>query len=310
MLVLAGAIVAITVVNANYFSPEKTVANYLAALKDGNGAKALGLLHAKVPAANAAALDGPALAASQNGMSNIEMVDAVDAGKGLKRVTVKYTLDETDLSTDFTLAPGPKVWLFFDQWTMTPVTLPTLNASVVNADTATINGVAANMPDGKNSFAVFYPGRYELEYRSPLFAAPAATRYVTGATAQVPAVGLATGPTSELLEQVSGVLKTFLDDCAKQAVLMPTGCPMSAATDNRVVSPIVWTIKDYPTISITPYGGQWVLAPLNFTAAVSYKEQNLFTGLVEDVTTPNDFDFTAKLKITGTTVAVTPVVSY
>ena len=310
MLALAAAIVTITVVNGREFGPEKTVAHYLQALRDGDGAKALGLLQAKLPDANAAALDGPALAKSQKALENVSVGEAVDAPEGRKRVTVNYTIAGTALASDFTLEPGPRQWLFFDSWTMVPTTLPSIHASVVNANQASINGVDANMPDGHNSFAVFYPGNYELEYRSPLFAAPPVTRNVTSAAQPVPAVGLATGPTSDLLAQVDGVVRKYLDTCAKQAVLMPTGCPMSADTANRVASPIKWSIVEYPTITISPFGGQWIMAPLTVKAQVGFKEQDLFTGLLQDFKHAENFDFTAKLAIDGSNVSVTPVLSY
>ncbi|MGO2541221.1 MAG: hypothetical protein ACTH8J_08750 [Specibacter sp.] len=310
MLAVAASIVTIAVVNTKDFGPEKAVANYLAALKDGDGAKALGLLQAKVPAANAAALDGKALAKSQEDLKDVNIGEAVAGPDDQKIVTVSYTIDKKPLTTVFKLTPGPKHWLFFDSWVMVPSTLPTINASVVNANQAIINGADANMPDGKNSFAVFYPGSYQLEYRSPLFAAPAVTRNVAGPGEAVPAVGLATGPTSKLLSQVDAAVHKYLDACAKQAVLMPTGCPMSASTNNRVVSPVSWSIAEYPAITITPFGGQWIMAPLNVKAKVQYQEQDLFTGLVSEFKEAEDFGFTAKLTIDGTSVSVTPVVSY
>lgn len=310
MLGIAAAIVTITIVNTEEFGPESTVSNYLDALKDGDGAKAMGLLHAEVPGANAAALDGAALALSQEKVSDVSIADPTDTPDGHKLVTVKYLIDGTALSTDFRLTAGPKRWLFFDSWDMVPSKLPTITASVVNANQATINGATANMPDGKNSFAVFYPGSYELEYRSELFAAPPVTRNVSGPAQPVPAVGLATGPTSDLLSQVDGTIRKYLDTCAKQAVLMPTGCPMSAATNNRVTSAVKWDVVEYPAITISPYGGQWILAPLNVKAQVSYQEQDLFSGLIAGVKDAEDFGFTAKLAISGTTVSVTPVVSY
>ena len=310
MLAVATSIVTITVVNAKDFGPEKTVANYLAALKQGNGAKALGILQAKVPSANAAALDGKALALSQEELKNISIADAVPAPKDQKSVTVSYTVDGKPLSTQFLLTQGPKHWLFFDSWLMVPSTLPTINASVVNTNQASINGVDANMPDGRNSFAVFYPGSYKLEYRSVLFAAPAVTRNVTGADQVIPSVGLATGPTSDLLSQVDSTIRTYLDACTDQSVLMPTGCPMSASTSNRVTSPVVWSIVEYPAITISPFGGQWIMAPLSVKALIEYHEQDLFTGIVSDFKDVEDFGFSAKLSITGTNVSVTPVLSY
>lgn len=309
MLALAACIVTIVVVNNKSFGPEGTVSHYLKALEAGDGAKALGLLQAKVPAGNAAGLDRAALSASMEGLKDLTIGDAVDGPDGQKIVTVSYTIDDVGYSTEFKLVSGSKQWLFFDTWQMVPGTLPHVDVSVVNANQASINGVDVNMPDGRNSFAVFYPGRYEFEYRSPLFAAPPVASAVTGQGA-VSAVGLATGPTSELLSQVDGTIRSYLDACTEQAVLMPTGCPMSASTDNRVVSDVKWSILEYPTISITPYGGQWVLAPLTGKAEVAYQEQNLFTGLITDVKVPSDFTFSATLSINGTDVNVTPVLDY
>jgi hypothetical protein len=85
---------------------------------------------------------------------------------------------------------------------------------------------------------------------------------------------------------------------------------MSAATDNRVLSAVKWSILDYPSVSITPYGGKWIMAPLTVRAQVEYQEQDLFTGTVAPVKHAEDFGFTAKLSIEGNTVDVTPVVSY
>ncbi|MFQ4148687.1 hypothetical protein AAGW05_08330 [Arthrobacter sp. LAPM80] len=310
MLAVAASIVTISMVNSKDFGPESTVANYLGALKEGNGAKALGLLRAKVPGGNAAALNGAALALSQKPLKNVTIAEAVAAPGNKKLVTVSYTVADAPLSTDFLLTRGPRQWLFFDSWEMTPTTLPTINASVVNANTARINGADANMPNSRNSFVVFYPGSYELEYRSPLFAAPPVTRTVTGPDMPVPAVGLATGPTSDLLAQVDGTIRKYLDACAKQAVLMPTGCPMSNVTDNRVTSAVAWKVLEYPAITISPFGGQWILAPLSVKTQVQYQEQDLFTGLESEVKNVAEFGFSAKLSITGNTVSVTPVLSY
>lgn len=310
MLGIAAASITIGVVNNQEFGPEKTVSHYLQALRDGDGAKALALLQAKVPSANAAALDGEALAQSQAKLENVTVAQAEDAPQNQKRVTVSYTLDEEELSTDFLLTPGPRQWTFFDTWTMLPSTLPTVAASVANANEASINGVGVNMPEGRNSFAVFYPGSYELEFRSTLFAAPPVTRHVTHADQSVPAVALASGPTSNLLAQVDGVVRQYLDDCAKQTVLMPTGCPMSAHSNNRVTSPITWSIATYPAITISPFDGQWVIAPLTVTTHLAFQEQDLFTGLLQEVKQSSDFEFTAKLQITGNDVSVTPVPNY
>ncbi|WP_125615863.1 hypothetical protein [Specibacter cremeus] len=310
MLAIAAAVVTIVVLNASYFSPQKPVQDYLAALSAGDGAKALGLLRAQVPASNAAVLDGPGLAASQAALKNVTVGDATSLPGDRAAVAVTYTVDDREASTTFTLQRGPRRWLFFDSWAFVPAPLPTLDVSIVNTQRATLNGVDVNMPGGKNSFAVFYPGRYSAEYKSTLFTAAPVARTVTDPAKPVPAVVLATGPSKELLSGVGQKIQGYLDGCAKQQVLMPADCPLSNVTDNRVVSPVKWSIVQYPDIAISAYGGQWVIAPLTVRAKVSYDEQNLFTGAVHPAAVTRDFSFGAKLAISGTTVTVTPQVSY
>lgn len=310
MLAIAAAIVTIVVVNTSYFGPQKTVQDYLQALRDGDGAKALGLLHATVPSANAAVLDGSGLKASQTDVKDVSVGKPENLPGNKAQVTVSYSIDGTKLSTDFQLAKGPKHWLFFDSWTFVPTTLPTLDVSVINASQASLNGVDVNMPSGRNSFAVFFPGKYAAEYHSDLFAAPVVARNVTGASAAIPSVALTTGPTPKLLAQVGSTIHSYLDACAKQQVLMPADCPLSASTDNRVVSAVKWSIVNYPEVSISAYGGRWVMAPLTAKAQVQFQEQNLYTGEISTVKTAEDFGFSAKLSVTDTAVTVTPVVNY
>jgi len=309
-LAVAAAVVTISLVNANYFGPQQSVRNYLQALRDGDGAKALGLLQATVPSSNAAMLDGDGLKAAAAKISDPHVGNPETLDGGRVKVTLSYSIDGAAQSTDFTLEPAGKTWLFFNTWNFVPSTLPTINVSVVNESQASVNGVEVNMPSGRNSFAVLYPGQYKAEYQSKYFQAPAATTTVTGPGAKPGTVALATGPSPALVSQVDSRIHQYLDGCAKQQVLLPAGCPFSNRTDNRVVGPIKWSIVDYPKIGISAYGGQWVVAPLTVKAQVEYQEQQLFTGTVADVKEAQDFGFTAKLDVTDSSITVTPVVDY
>ena len=77
MLAVAAAVVTIVIVNAKVYSPQHQVRAYFDALQDGDGAKALGLLRAKVPNANAALLDGAPLKQSVADISDLEVGDPV-----------------------------------------------------------------------------------------------------------------------------------------------------------------------------------------------------------------------------------------
>ena len=76
-----------------------------------------------------------------------------------------------ELRTEFLLERSGTEWLFFHKWAIVPAALPVLDVTVVNASEATLNGVPVNMPDGRNSFAVFYPGEYEASLAGEYFAA-------------------------------------------------------------------------------------------------------------------------------------------
>ena len=70
------AIVGVNVVNNTVASPQQPVREYLDALHEGNGGKALGLLRASVPPSNAAMLDGTALQTAASRLANITIGDA------------------------------------------------------------------------------------------------------------------------------------------------------------------------------------------------------------------------------------------
>ncbi|WP_267547212.1 hypothetical protein [Arthrobacter sp. H14-L1] len=310
MLAVTAAAITIAVVNANHFGPQQPVREYFQALHDGNGAQALGLLKPTTPTANPAVLDGEGLSTAAAHLSDLQVGDPHPDAGGKVTVTASYSVDGAKKNTDFQLEPTGKQWLFFTTWSFVPAPLPTLDISVVNETTASLNGVIVKMPAGRNSFAVLYPGQYKAAFANDLFQAPAVSTTVTSLAVRPPAVDLVTAPSAKLLTAVNNQLQHYLDGCAKQQVLLPADCPLSNHSDNRIVSPVMWHIESYPKVSISAYGGEWVIAPLTVKAQVSYQEQQLYTGEVSQVKLAQNFGFTAKLETSGSNVAVVPVVNY
>ena len=76
------------------------------------------------------------------------------------------------------------------------------------------------------------------------------------------------------------------------------------------VKGIKWTVTEYPTVSIEPFDGRWVVAPLDGKAKVEALQQNLFTGAWYPLSEEVDFSFTTRLDVSGDTVKVTPVLSF
>lgn len=310
MLAVVAAIATVVLVNTHVFGPHQQVESYLEALSQGDGERALGLLNATVPDANAALLDGPALQRAAEGMQNIEVGEPQRTDGNRAQVDVTYTIRDTEHTTTFLLEKTGTEWLFFNRWEFVPSTLPSLEVSVINENEATLNGTRVLVPGGRNRFAVFYPSEVEAHYTSQFFAAPAQTVAVTDRQQGQVRLNLATAATPALVEAVNAQLKSFLDSCAEQAVFQPTNCPFGFQTENRVAAPINWSITEYPAVAIEPFDGDWVISSLAGTALLETSLQDLFTGAIEPISVPREFEFTARLAVTDEEITVTPVVEY
>ncbi|MFY9633370.1 MAG: hypothetical protein WAL27_01475 [Cellulosimicrobium cellulans] len=314
MLAVAAAIVAVNVVNNTVASPQQPVREYLDALRAGDGGKALGLLRATVPPGNAAMLDGTGLQTAASRLANITIGEPEERPNSQVMVPVQYTIDGSRLRTDFLLQQTGTEWLFFNTWAFVPSRLPTVGVTVVNASEANLNGVPVNMPDGKNSFAVFYPGEYEASLNGEYFAAPATRATITSRDAPAAPLNLLTEATDRLREDVGRSVREFLDGCAAEAVkqqkLQPD-CPFYFSSTNNVDDgTIKWTITEYPEISIEPFDGRWVVAPLDGKARVEAVQQSAFTGAWFPLDEEVDFSFTTRLDVDGDTIKVTPLLTY
>ena len=314
MLAVAGAVVAVNLVNNTVASPQQPVREYLDALQSGDGGKALGLLRATVPPSNAAMLDGTALQTAASRLANIEIGEPQGRPGGQVSVPMDYTIDGSRLRTEFLLEKTGTEWIFFNTWAFVPTRLPTIDITVVNGNQANVNGVPVNMPNGRNSFAVFYPGEYEASLDGQYFSAPATRATVTARDVPVAPLNLLTQATGRLKEDVADKVKEFLDTCAGEAVkeqrLQPD-CPFYYASNNRVQDgTIKWTVTEYPNVSIEPFDGRWVVAPLDGKAKVEALQQNLFTGAWYPLEEEVDFSFTTRLDVTGDTVKVTPMLTF
>lgn len=304
----AGAITIATVRNTSY-GPENTVQRYLSALREGDGETAIALLNPTTPTASAAVLQGEPLKRAVAALGQLNIGTAEKTSETTAKVPVSFTADGTQHTTVFQLQSKSKDWLFFDNWTFAPNSLPTVDLSVPNNSVASLNGIEVNVPHGQNQFAALYPGVYTASLSTPNFQATEQHTVLTS-NSDNGSLSLTPQPSNRLLDQVNSQLKSFLDGCASQQVLLPTGCPLSAATSNRILGPVSWQITQYPSAQITPYNNSWSIAPLSFRAKVSYEEQSLLTGEKSSFSREFDFGFSATLAITDSSVTVTPLVKY
>lgn len=307
MLTIAAAVVVIYFVNTKVYGPAHQVSSYFAALQEGDGERALGLLAAKVPDANPALLDGEALKASTADLEVLDIGEPRNAGADRVDLEVTYSLGGEEGKSTYRLERTDRQWLFFDRWSFVPTALPTLTVTAASQQEATVNGVQVALPEDTTTFAAFYPARVEVSYNSKYFAAPAESGILTAPQDTADLV-LTTEATETLKNEVDAEVRAFLTGCTSaQDRLAPTGCPFFHFTDNRVELPIVWEITEFPKVSIRSVSGNWVLAPLNGKARLSATQTDLFSGAKSPLEVEKDFSFAAQLSVGGD-VSVTPLV--
>jgi hypothetical protein len=305
-LVVTSAIVA----NRTLFSAEHAVQSLHQHLLAGEGAEALGLLGAKVPTGDAVALDGEVLKRTQAGITDFEAqkAETPENNPDIRTVVAKYKADGVDKESTYTLRSTGKSWLFFDQWAFEPVTLPTVKVKANTVNEVSVSGQKIPLVKGVSTLPVFYPSITDASFSTKNFEADTRGVVVTGPAKKPVEISLKTQPTKEFIAQINSKVRGYLDKCAAQQVLMPSGCPFAYHTPSRVnPETIKWSIAKYPTIEVNYYNGAWVLSPLKVTAKLSLTEQDLRTGSLEKKTVSDEFSFTAQLTTSTSEVSVVPV---
>ncbi|WP_258069884.1 hypothetical protein [Arthrobacter sp. SX1312] len=310
MLLGAAFVATVSFMNGRLYSPEHQVDLYFEALRDGDGGAALGLLNASVPeGSNPALLDGDALRRASAAVEDVEVGDARETDDDRVEVPVTYTLDGVETTTVFPLQRTGTEWGFFNVWRFEQSVLPTVQVTALNSVEAAVNGVDVGLPDGTAGLASFYPAAITAQYDGQYVAAPEQHAVVTSREAPPP-LALATEATPELARAVDEDLRAFLDGCAEQTVFQPTNCPFNYVTNERLAGDIAWSIEEYPAVSVTLDGKEWLLGPLRGSARIDTQLRDFFSGAVRDVSETVPFEFEADLTVTEDEVTVTPVVRY
>ena len=138
------------------------------------------------------------------------------------------------------------------------------------------------------------PGEYTFGHESSfLTAAPQLIVAVTPGSQLTATIDVQAN--DHFVEQVQAKVDDYLDECATQEVLFPTGCPFGQAIENRVISTPEWSIVEYPEVQVEP-GEEfdtWTVPTASGTAHLVVDVQSLFDGSVstfdEDVAFEVDY---------------------
>jgi len=278
--ILVGAF-AVTVVtlNSTLYSAGGFVTSYLNALArhDSTTARQLpGVLASEDSAADL--LTDAALGE----LSDISLIDDSLSDDGIHTVTFSYTIGDQSAESDYQVRQTGTFLGLFPTWSFEVSPLATVAVSVLHDDRFRANGidlaVAAESAES-GGFLVFVPGLYTFDHESTyLTADPIKAPISEPGSVTAVQVNVQANPAFETA--VDEQLRSFLDTCATQQVLLPTGCPFGKTFDNRIDTTPAWSIASYPGVEIIPGGsiGSWLMPQTAAAAHLSVEVRSLFDG--------------------------------
>lgn len=299
--IVAAVIVAIFggtvfVLNATLYSASGFVRSYLDSLArhDVDGALELA---GTVAAGDAS--DELLVADALGDLSDIQLVSDDADAQGIHRVTYSFTSGGKTGQSTFSVRPQGTLLGMFSAWSFESSPLGVLQVVPQHGTSFTVNGVKvqAGEPDLPVPYLVFAPNTYELSSKSLyLEAAPTAVTASQPGAAVIASVKLL--PTKAFVAQVQKELNKYLDDCATQQVLLPTGCPFGEEVGNRIVSTPAWSMAHYPKVTLVPgtAAGSWLMPPTDAAAHLVVDVKSLFDGSVS--TFDEDVPFVSSYVVT------------
>ena len=295
----------------SFYSPSAFVERYLSLLSQGRAADALllpGVLPDAAgresaglpPQASDALLRRAALAS----LSNVRRVSETATADGVD-VTVSYRSGGVAGTSTFRVAQrgwdGP-----LPEWGFAAPPLSTLGVAASGSTTFDVNGFeldkrqvsADGTATGDISLLVFSPGLYKVGIDTQIASAGGLQVLADVPGKNVP-VDIAASATPEFTQAVDAKVHEFLDACATQQVLQPTGCPFGLQVRNRVIDTPKWSITRYPETTLQARGDDWVVPTTAATAHISVSIRSLYDGSVTKLERDVPFMVQARVEVLG-----------
>lgn len=298
-VLLGGALLAATAVAYDrLYSPSAFVTRYLDLLAQGRAADALSVPGVRVDSPD---LDASGLPVDASDallrqttlapLTNARVVETTEAD-GVTAVTVEYDAGRYEGRTTFQVVRAGSIGVA-PAWRFAKSPLAVIELTVRGAMQFQVNGFEIDkrqvLPEGVDAdpldpvpLLVFSPGLYSIAVDTPLSASPGVAVLSDTPQAEIP-VQLQTEPTDKFVAVVQDRVETFLDECATQRVLQPTGCPFGFTVRNRIVDAPVWSISEQPVVSLEPAGADWRIRRTQAVAHIEVDIQSIFDGSIRHV---------------------------
>lgn len=326
-VLLAGAIGTTGILMYRHlYSPTAFVLNYLDLLGRGQAADALALPGVAIDSATVAnaelwssASDALLRRDALAPLTDATGISEVPDDDGTTLVTVAYTAGSYEGQSTFRVRQAG--WLgIAPAWRFTDSPLALIELTVRGAMQFQVNGFEIDKrqvspermdadPLAPVALLVFSPGLYSIEIDTAISSSPGVAVLSDTPAAGIP-VDLQTQPTEKFISVVQEQVHAFLDACATQQVLQPTGCPFGFTVRNRIVDVPTWTMAQQPAITLVPSGANWTIERTEATAHIQVGIQSIFDGSITPVDEDVPFfltgevtilpDGTASITVTGT----------
>ena len=297
VVVIAAFFATVLTLNATLYSASGFVAGYLDALSRQDADGALELVGARPEAGDAS--DELLVAAAMGELSDIRLIDDVAQPDGAHLVTYAYTAGGVADESTFVVRSSGALLGLFPTWDFVTSPIGVLQVTPRHDPRFTANGVQVLAPaqDTATPYLVFTPSATVLAHETTFLQADPET-----ATSTVPGAAVAAAvnvrPNAAFVKQVQQELNDYLDECATQEVLLPTGCPFGEEITNRIITTPEWSIASYPQVTIVP-GPEpltWLMPRTTAAAHLVVEVRSLFDGSVS--TFDEDVPFTTSYLIT------------
>lgn len=276
-------------INQSLFSASGLVNQYLSALSRHDAASVLsmpGIKDALPTDADTTLLRGSAMGELDN--IEITSVSGTDAKTVVK---ANYTVGGEQASGSFVLKRVGNTFGVFESWAFAQLPVAKAKVSVWHDASfsvgssgqidlrSTTSAQDATVWGGTGTYLLFAPGNYVFDHTSTWLSAKQVVLNVTdpGQTAEVVVDVQANKAFNKRVQQE---VNDYLDQCVKQHVLQPTGCPFGYQTGNRIVGEPTWEVVDYPVIDVQPGEGTWQVKDAVGTMRITGEMQSLYDGTI------------------------------
>ncbi|MCU1440569.1 MAG: hypothetical protein JWP85_1566 [Rhodoglobus sp.] len=295
-IVIAAFAGTVLILNATLYSASGFVRGYLDSLARHDADGALELAGTAVVGD---ASDELLKSSAMSDLTDIRLVSETTGLDGVQSVVFEYSADGVQGQSTFDVRQSGALFGLFPTWSFTASPLGVIQLTVRNDSDFTANGIdlTAPQPNQPSPYLVFTPGTYEISHSSMFLTGPP-IKVATTEPGGVVEAALEIEANEAFVEQVQKEIDDYLDECATQTVLLPTGCPFGQSIGNRIVNTPQWSIAEYPAVSLVPgpEAGSWLMPPVNARAHLVVDVRSLFDGTVS--TFDSDVPFTSSYLVT------------